>query len=49
MKHVYRVSGMTCNGCKNSVEKSLSEIENIKHVSVDLEKETAAIEMKQHL
>ena len=49
MKHVYRVSGMTCNGCKNSVEKSLSEIENIKHVSVDLEKETVAIEMKQHL
>jgi len=49
MKHVYRVSGMTCNGCKNSVEKSLSEIENIKHVSVDLEKETASIEMKQHL
>lgn len=49
MKHVYRVSGMTCNGCKNSVEKSLSEIENIKHVSVDLEKETAAIEMKQHI
>lgn len=49
MKHVYRVFGMTCNGCKNSVEKSLSEIENIKHVSVDLEKETVAIEMKQHL
>ncbi|WP_430927988.1 heavy-metal-associated domain-containing protein [Polaribacter marinivivus] len=49
MKHVYRVSGMTCNGCKNSVEKSLSEIENIKHVSVDLEKETVAIKMKQHL
>ena len=26
MKHTYSVSGMTCNGCRSHVEKSLAEV-----------------------
>ncbi|MFY9243209.1 MAG: MauE/DoxX family redox-associated membrane protein [Polaribacter sp.] len=49
MKHIYTVSGMTCNGCKNSVEKSLLSIENVESVSVDLEKKEAEIKMSTHI
>ncbi len=40
---------MTCNGCKASVEKYLSNIENITKVDVNLEKGEATIAMKQHV
>ena len=49
MTHTYNVSGMTCNGCRASVEKALSGIKNIENVSVDLEKATAEIKMKSHI
>ena len=44
MKHTYKVTGMTCNGCKNSVETKLAALEAITNVSVNLEEETAVIE-----
>jgi len=37
MTYEYKITGMTCNGCVASVEKKLSEIENINKVSADLE------------
>ncbi|MBO6620417.1 MAG: copper-translocating P-type ATPase [Balneola sp.] len=49
MKHTYQVSGMSCNGCKSHVTKALSEIENVKDVSVSLEEGTAEIEMSEHI
>jgi len=49
MKQIYKIEGMTCGGCKASVEKHLNEIENVNHVSVNLEKGEAAITMDAHI
>lgn len=49
MKHTYKISGMTCNGCKNHVQETLSKIEGVIAATVDLEKGEATIEMAHHL
>jgi cation transport ATPase len=49
MKHKYTVTGMTCNGCRASVEKTLNSIENVETVSVDLEASEATITMNNHI
>lgn len=49
MTHTYKVSGMTCQHCKASVEDSINKLENVKSVSVDLEAEKAEIDMEQHI
>jgi Cu2+-exporting ATPase len=40
---------MTCNGCRNHVEQTLSKIEGVTNASVDLEKAEATIEMQAHI
>lgn len=40
---------MTCNGCRKHVEETLSKIEGVTHVTVDLEKAEATIEMEKHI
>jgi len=42
MIHTYKIHGMTCNGCRSHVEQTLSEIEGVSKVSVNLEKAEAA-------
>ena len=49
MKHTYIVEGMTCNGCKASVEKSIVSLEEVSNVTVDLDAAEVAIEMKNHI
>ncbi|PKA82486.1 Cu2+-exporting ATPase [Ulvibacter sp. MAR_2010_11] len=49
MKHRYDILGMSCNGCRNHVEKALNEVEGVVKASVDLEKAEALIEMKSHI
>ncbi|RMA66516.1 heavy metal translocating P-type ATPase [Ulvibacter antarcticus] len=49
MKHTYKIDGMTCNGCRAHVEKSLSKVEGVSAVEVDLEKGEALIEMTSHI
>ena len=49
MKHTYTITGMTCNGCKNSVEKSLKDLEGITDASVDLEKAEAKVKMSHYI
>ncbi|MGJ8735004.1 heavy metal translocating P-type ATPase [Zobellia laminariae] len=49
MKHTYHILGMTCNGCRNHVEQTLSKVEGVMGVSVDLEKAEASIEMDSHI
>ncbi len=49
MKHTYQISGMTCNGCKNHVQKILSEIPGVTSAEVNLEEKTASIEMENHI
>lgn len=49
MKHTYHIHGMTCNGCRNHVEETLSKVKGVSNVTVDLEKAEATIEMEQHV
>ena len=49
MKHTYHIHGMTCMGCRSHVEKTLSSVEGISKVTVDLEKAEAIIEMESHI
>ncbi len=49
MNHTYHISGMSCNGCRSHVEKTLSAIKGVSQVSVNLEKAEAIIEMNEHI
>ncbi|WP_248723838.1 heavy-metal-associated domain-containing protein [Seonamhaeicola sp. ML3] len=49
MKHTYNIQGMTCGNCKASVEKYLSEVNNVTDVSVNLERGEAEITMSSHI
>lgn len=49
MKHTYTVTGMTCNGCRTSVEESLNSVKDVISAIVDLEKEEALVEMTNHI
>lgn len=49
MTHTYRISGMSCQGCKTSVEQSLGKLEAVQKVTVDLEHSEATIEMSSHI
>jgi len=49
MTHTYAVSGMTCNGCRSHVEKTLQEVEGVAEVEVSLEKKQAEITMEKHI
>jgi cation transport ATPase len=49
MKHIYKITGMTCNGCKASVEKNLKAIAQVTDVAVNLEQEEAVITMNTHI
>ncbi|MBP1841317.1 Cu2+-exporting ATPase [Formosa algae] len=49
MTHTYKISGMTCNGCRSHVEQLLSDVEGVERASVDLEQAEATIEMLTHI
>src|SRR5690554_4461417 len=49
VKHTYSINGMTCNGCRSHVEETLSKVEGVLEVTVDLEKAEAIIAMESHL
>ncbi len=49
MKHTYQIQGMTCSGCRSRIENTLSKVEGVTKVMVDLEKGEATIEMENHI
>ena len=49
MRHTYHVHGMTCNSCRNHVEETLSKVEGVSKVAVDLGNAEATIEMESHI
>ncbi|MEN3324912.1 MauE/DoxX family redox-associated membrane protein [Mariniflexile soesokkakense] len=49
MKHTYTVTGMTCNGCRTSVEDKLNAMDGVINATVNLEKSEAVIEMAKHI
>ena len=49
MKHTYHIQGMTCNGCRTHVEKTLSKVDGVIEALVNLEKSEGVIEMESHI
>ncbi|RPD97664.1 cation transporter [Aureibaculum marinum] len=49
MTHTYNIKGMTCGGCKASVEKYLGNVDNVTNVTVNLEKAEAEVTMSSHV
>ena len=49
MTHTYKVTGMTCNGCRTGVEQKLNTVAGVKHAEVNLEREEAVITMNSHI
>lgn len=49
MKHTYQIQGMTCNGCKNSVESVLENKKEITKAVANLQQNEVEIEMTSHL
>lgn len=49
MTHTYNVTGMTCEGCKSSVESSLQSLDLVEQVDVDLAKGQVTITMTSHI
>ena len=49
MTHTYTVTGMTCNGCKASVEKHLNDLPNVINALVNLEEKDVVVETSQHV
>ncbi|UOB18705.1 heavy metal translocating P-type ATPase [Abyssalbus ytuae] len=49
MKHIYKITGMTCMGCRANMERMLNDIDEIKQAEVDLDKAEAVIEFDNHL
>ncbi|SFE27823.1 heavy metal translocating P-type ATPase [Flavobacterium xueshanense] len=48
MKHTYHIMGMTCNGCRSSVEKTLNSIAGVE-ATVSLDPPIATLIMKEHI
>ena len=46
MKSILHISGMTCEGCKSSVESKLSSLDGVDNVQVDLSRGQAVIYSK---
>lgn len=48
MKHIYQITGMSCNGCRTAVEKALNTINGIDAI-VSLNPPIATITMEKHV
>ncbi|AWV98489.1 heavy metal translocating P-type ATPase [Arcticibacterium luteifluviistationis] len=49
MKHKYQITGMTCNGCRSHVQKTLSEVPGVTDVEVNFDDKSATIDMGNHI
>jgi len=49
MRHTYNITGMSCEGCKATVEKLLSGVPGIKQVSVDVKNSLVRVDMEKHI
>tara|TARA_B100001057_G_scaffold219107_1_gene219324 strand:- start:11078 stop:11779 length:702 start_codon:yes stop_codon:yes gene_type:complete len=49
MKSIFKIEGMTCNGCKSTVEEKLSTLDGVDYAKVDLIKGEASIYSKDQI
>lgn len=47
MKEVIKITGMSCNHCKDRVEKKLKTAEGVKDVTVDLKNSEAIVDIDE--
>lgn len=43
MKKTYSISGMTCDGCANTVKRLLSKVQGVQEATVSLKEQTAEV------
>ncbi len=49
MKHTYKITGMTCNGCRTNAEDTLKNIKGVSKATVNLEEGKAEVDMENHI
>ncbi|MDD3722972.1 MAG: heavy metal translocating P-type ATPase [Lutibacter sp.] len=49
MKHTYKITGMSCNGCRTNVEDTLNNIKGVLKATVNLDEGKAEVEMGHHI
>ena len=49
MKHTYKITGMTCNGCKSHVQQTLESVKEIESVSISLSDGITELVMSEHI
>ncbi len=49
MKHTYKITGMTCVGCKTNVESALGNLKEVTKATANLKEETVDLEMTSHV
>lgn len=49
MKHTYKITGMTCNGCKSSVENNLNQLELVTEAIANVEANEVTVTMKSYI
>jgi len=49
MKRTYKIAGMTCNNCIETVSKALTNVDGISDIKVDLENNEATLTMNHHV
>ncbi len=43
-----RVSGMTCTGCENRVERTLKDVDGVRHVNADHQAGAVTVMLDEH-
>ena len=49
MKHTYKISGMTCVGCKSNIEDALNDMKEITKAEANLRNNEVTLEMTTHV
>lgn len=49
MKHIYKITGMTCDNCKDKITQALQSIQEITKVEIDREKGLVDVSMSKHV
>lgn len=49
MENQYSITGMSCGGCSNHVQQTLSKVNGVTKVEVNLQQKSARIEMDKQI
>ena len=49
MKHIYNITGMTCNNCVAKIKGELLKMPDVLSAEVTLENKNATVEMSKHI